>query len=89
MEFEVIQNDAAPERTPVISKQLRDELSDYGENPDVVLVSEEGRKIRYFDIIGLSLRKGTPSRDANNKPQFSFDPNGSSTKLFISITEDF
>jgi hypothetical protein len=70
-------------------KQWRDELSKYDDDTDVVLLSEEGARIRCFDVTAFSLQKGTPSRDRNNKPQFSFDSNGSTAKLFISVTQDF
>ncbi len=71
------------------AKQFRDELAKYDDDTDIVLLSEEGAKIRYFDVNGFALQKGTPRRDEDNNPQFEFDPNGASTKLFISITDDF
>lgn len=70
-------------------KQWRDELSKYDDNTDVILLSEDGARIRCLDVTAFSLQKGTPTRDKNNNPQFSFDSNGLIEKLVISITHDF
>jgi len=69
-------------------KELREKLSKLDGNTDIVVHWEEGSKHQYFGIDDVSLTRGTPRRDAEGKPGFTFDSKGPVAWLFISVSPD-
>ncbi|MGD0956465.1 MAG: hypothetical protein ABR953_06485 [Candidatus Acidiferrales bacterium] len=66
-------------------KELRQKLSGLDQSTKVVVWWERNGDSTLLDIHEVSLARGTPKRDANNKPGFEFDGNGPVVWLFITV----
>jgi hypothetical protein len=66
--------------------ELREKLGGIDPQTKVVVQWEVGREPTYFDVAGVSLRKGTPSR-IDGIAEFAFGREGSPAWLFIEVAE--
>jgi|HubBroStandDraft_4_1064222.scaffolds.fasta_scaffold119089_2 hypothetical protein len=70
-------------------EELRTQLSNLDGTTQVAVFRENPQgKTLSFDIEDISMRRGTPKRDSENKPDFAFKNDGSANWLFIRISRD-
>ena len=69
-------------------KELREQLANLSDDTPIVVYWEDGAKQHFFDIGDVSLTKGTPRRDKQGRPGFTFDRKGSAAWAFINIVPE-
>jgi hypothetical protein len=70
-------------------QKLREQLSRFPDDTNVVVLWEDEEMEQHlFGIDHIALQSGTPRRDSEQRAGFTFEKDGPSTWLFISISPE-